>query len=267
MTIQILSRLNLIEKQLFKAQDNVLVIFDVDQVLIDPVDTILSAKGDTLKVTLLKGLGQRLGIARANELYSILIKEREVRLVENLIPEYIQKLHLHGHKVMGLTAFPTHRFGKIDNVTHFRKSQLQAFNIQFDAFAPNKIFSELNPEAIRTQHHFRTPSYDDGILYTGTGGLNAPPLSKGSVLRAFLATLDWKPNSIIFIDDNFHHLQSVQECCKMEHIPFQGYHYTAANDLPGILDRTLARFQFKYLEKNDIWLSDFKAKQLMNKAK
>src|SRR5581483_2492335 len=140
MTIQTLSRLNLIEKQLFKAEENVLVIFDVDQVLIDPIDTILSAKGDILKVTLLKSLSQRLGIERANELYSILVKERQVRLVEDLIPEYIKKLHLHGHRVLALTAFPTHRFGKIENITHFRKTQLKQYGIQFEPFTSNKIF-------------------------------------------------------------------------------------------------------------------------------
>ncbi len=240
-------------------QEEVLVIFDVDQVLIDPTDQVLSAKGDPLKSRLLKDFEYRLGAARANQLYSILVKTRAIQRVEETLPTLIATLIAHDIKVIALTAFPTGTFGCIANVENFREQQLKMEGFEFQQSfkgLERLLFHELRPE-----QDYRVPTFQSGILYTGTGGMGAPHLTKARVLQAFCKRIAWKPRKVIFFDDGLKHLEEMEAFCLEEKILFEGYHYLEALKLPGVVDKVLGRLQFKYLEKHHRWLSDEEARK------
>lgn len=68
------------------------------------------------------------------------------------------------------------------------------------------------------------PIYWKGVLLTGE-------FSKGETVSAFLDQLNWKPDYIIFIDNNLQHLYSVKEVAKQLSIRYEGIHFTYVNNL------------------------------------
>ncbi|MDB6096536.1 MAG: hypothetical protein JWM09_814 [Francisellaceae bacterium] len=244
---------------------NDLVVFDVDQVLIDPTDIILSYNGEALKSLLLKKLEREYGVDKANEFYSIIIKDRAVRLVEPETPKIIQQLIDKKIPVVALTAFPTGPFGVINNLEDWRLSQLKNLNIDFSNSFKNKIkephyFKEL----YFSKENKRNPLFKDGILFTGTGGMGAHNVGKGQVLQSFL-TLVGSTGRVIFIDDNKNHLENVLTIATKNQIPLQAFQYLGAAKLPAELNESLSYFQFEYLTTHKKWLADAKALELIKK--
>jgi hypothetical protein len=99
--------------------------------------------------------------------------------------------------------------------------------------------------------------FKKGILFT----CNVP---KGKVLEAFLKRLKWKPSKIVFTDDKMKHLESVRDFCQRAHIPFQGFQYTAVEQMPKMpINKKRADLQFKTLAEQEKWLSDVEADQVL----
>jgi len=242
-----------------------LIVFDVDQVLIDPIDRILSRKGETLKKSLLEELGQRYGIEKGHEIYSILVHTRKVRLVEEETPDLIRGLIEQNKKVIALTKFPTGPFGCIPSVEAWRETQLKALGIDFSASF--KAHPRIAFPKLQSSLYPALPVFQSGILYTGGGGLTPAQLSKGEVLKAFLSHLDWKPSHLIMVDDVESNVEDVEQACHELGISSEGYHYTYVLNLEDKIDEALARFQFNFLDQHRVWLSDQEALEKMKALK
>lgn len=87
--------------------------------------------------------------------------------------------------------------------------------------------------------------------------------SKGDILVVFLHKLNLEPKKVIFVDDEFEHVQAVVTSLDKQGIPCIGIHYTAANDVSCDLNLEQARFQINYFIEHDIWLGDKESKQLL----
>lgn len=103
------------------------------------------------------------------------------------------------------------------------------------------------------------------ILLFKSGVLFSSFHLKGDILIMFLQKLKLVPKKVIFIDDEFEHVQSVVTCLDKQGISCLGIHYTAANEAPCDLDSEQARLQINYFIEYDIWLSDKDSKQLLKK--
>ena len=92
---------------------------------------------------------------------------------------------------------------------------------------------------------------------------------KGLVLGAFFDHLKIRPKKVIFFDDKTDYQLSVSSAMKTRKIPFHGYHYLGADDLPEvqhqqqIFDEKLSRFQFDYLKTHEEWIDYQQARKLM----
>lgn len=225
-----------------------LVIFDVDETLITPADILLKPIGGSFK---------EWGKLKPDEpdqfqnYLSIMLASTNYVLVDNEAPNVIQSLSQKGMFAMGLTACSTGAVGVIESMEQWRIDQLNALGIDFSLFFDEEfIFSELVAKTSRS------PIFKNGILFTGDFQA-AHQSTKGQLFNVFLDLINWKPEQIVFIDDDKKHLEAMNP----RGIPLQ--RYLIAKPSPR-LDEKIAQFQLQTLIESDKWISDKEAKKLLD---
>lgn len=238
--------------------ENSLVLFDVDDTLIEPASVVFRPKtveNEAYHPWLVELTSRVYGSADKPEAYyGSIWKTKEVPLlIEPAIVEMIQMLQNRKRaKVMALTALRTGAHFTIPSLPKWRFNQLKELGIDFSkANFPDMAFDEL-------------PKGDDGnypVLYHGI--LCTSTSSKGAVLGAFLDRVQWKPDRVIFFDDSLKRVEQVAEEMRKREIPFQGFQYKGGDLLPGELDKEVAEFQLKYLVEHEDWLTEDEARALL----
>lgn len=235
--------------ELDNANPDVLVIFDVDDVLIASEDMVLRPCGSSFRPQSWKDIDSQ----KVPHLLSIMFSESEVRLVESSASQLIKNLQNRRVKTLALTAARTGRFGVIDNAEDWRISVLKRFGIDFE-----KSFSTIEPIYFdkKASKKAEYSLFKSGVLFLGN-----EQNTKGELLAQFLTKLKWKPKKVIFLDDRRSNLISSAIALNQMNIPFQGYEYRGAWNLPGEFNEQVAEIQFAHLRKNHKWLSDSEARK------
>ncbi len=241
------------------ANKNALVLFDVDDTLIEPSSIVF--RSNIKNQDDCSWIGELFSSAFANAKYSgdyylsILQSQEVPLLIEPAIVQTIAALQNRGVKVLALTAMWTGAYFTIPSVPEWRFNKLKELGIDFSkADFPDMIFDELPQE----EDHF--PMLYHGILCT----IQA---SKGQVLGAFLDRVGWKPDQVIFFDDSMERVESVADEMRKRGIPFHGYQYNGAQLVPGELDKEVATLQLKHLVEHEEWLTEEKARKLLAQQK
>lgn len=224
-----------------------LVIFDIDNVLIASQSAIMRPIGDEVRNRFYKEYFDPLTLPEKMELQSIIWLQQKFRLTDADIPSVIHRLQAQGVPIIALTALGTGSFGRIPDMADYRIGQLHKFSIDFDLSAPRGtfIFKELH------EVYGNYPLYKNGILFT-----NWYQNKKGDVLAAFLREVKWKPKKVIFFDDSAANLNSVGEKLTELNIEFIGIQYVSKISLFDHLDVNVVKNQFINLCKNKKWLDD-----------
>lgn len=245
--------------------ENTLVIFDVDDTLITPQDVILRPKGRHLRRFVVNTLSQsnkEKFLERKDYITSSVLLQRKIQLIEEFTPHLVNALQKNGIKVIALTAISAGRLGLIPSVEDWRINELAQFGYNFDGIFEDTIFfkelSDLPPIKVYGNEVLNTsqPVYKKGIIFSGI-------TPKGNALKEFLELIKWKPQLVVFVDDHLIFLESVEKNMQSLGIDFIGYHYDAAEKLPGDLDESVAKIQFDYVMETGLWLSDDEARALM----
>ncbi|MCC2647192.1 MAG: hypothetical protein K0R02_1257 [Rickettsiaceae bacterium] len=247
----------LIQEEMLKAGKNTLVNFDIDEVLLIEKD---QARHPHYKDFIIKeciGIKSRHSPEEAENLFSIIWQQGRIELVEPRFAPLINQLLERNIKVITLTNAWTGKFGYIENIEEWRVKILKDLGIDFSRGFPrakSTIFKSL-PEKVPG----RPATYLNGMVSTSN-------LSKELVLESFLAYINYKPKKIIFIDDKYKNLESVEKFTQDKGIEFVGIEYNAVYNIPRKpLDMTRAKFQYKILEKERRWLSDEEADKMLKK--
>ncbi len=229
-----------------------LVLFDVDETLITPVDCVLRPAAESFVTAFIaKHLDEsEESSAELDELFSKVLLARKVRYVDESSPELISELQGRGVKVMGLTAAYAMELGAIESMADWRLEELAELGFDFSEALREIPVMEFEREKNRLDQ----PLFKKGILFTAGN-------PKGKVLRAFLERLAWRPSQIIFIDDNRQYIDSVDEMARSMGIECTAFHYTAHEKLPYDFQPHIARFQLMTLVLEGRWLSEEEAKQ------
>lgn len=226
---------------------NSLVIFDLDDTLIQGI----SYAPDDIKLGIRKTwyLINKI-LEKANtETQKALIYKKLFKMKPNLVepnaPDIIKELQKKGIKTIGLTAsfaglHGTH--GRVPCNADMRVAHLGLLDINFSKAFPTTapmVFDQLELDGEK-------PAFVHGILFSR-------PQEKGIVLEAFLQSINWKPNKIIFIDNLRAMVENVALSCQKLEIPYLGIEFTGARTLPP-LDPALFQAQVQYLMLHDRWL-------------
>lgn len=242
------------EKAIAEADQNSLIMLDVDDTIIVAKDMILQSRAmQTWKDLLVETIKNPLIVdtSKYNHEYFVskVFLKMECDLVDSRLISLLKDLQNKNLKTIAFTKLRSGRFGIIEELADWRASQLKQKEIDFRS----PFFQ--HPEVV-IQHGDVEGYFKNGILHANKG-------TKGPVLVEFLNHINWKPTKIYFLDDRMDYLESVEEALKDSGIEFFGFHYTDLEERPFHLDVDLARFQLMYLAKNGIWLNDAEALEEM----
>ena len=221
------SDFDLIEQAIHRLGQNSLVLFDVDATLIVPDDAILKPKGKELFKQLVAGYTKR-------DLFREIRMKAPHSLVDHRSISLMDRLQLQQIPVIAFTAAPAKVRGHAPP-GDWRVEELKRYGFDFSQSLPNCHILEMPKDA--DQPH--DPLFKSGVLYSSFH-------SKGDILIAFLQGLAWRPDQVVFVDDELEHVQSVMTSLDEVGIPGIGIHYTAANEFPYDLNVEQAIFQINY---------------------
>lgn len=236
-----------------KADEQTLVLYDVDEVLIVPHDKIHLPKffmvnpGKALKLAFEQKVGYQL-----EDIWSIVLHQAVRTLTEPEIVNTIKNLQLRQVKALGLTKMRSGRLGRIPSLAEYRFNQLKNLGIDF------------HPSYKHTIEFRQFPGPYEGFPLMYKGIILTNELPKGLILGAFIDYLDITPTRVIFFDDNFENVISVSDEMRKRGIEFYGFHYRRAEVIVEELDCAVAQFQLDYLCDHEIWLSEEQARTIMN---
>lgn len=159
-------------------------------------------------------------------------------LVDPDAPQIIKDLKKRGNLVYGLTA----RSRKLTSNTTFdvlTKKELSRLGISFSKAKVN------------------LPSYTGGIIYT-SGNL------KGPYLEEFLLKLKSKKRKVVFIDDNWKQIYSVDAQMAALKIPTVCFRYSKADNMNQDFDPLVANIQLKSAVESKVMLTNEQAQDIAN---
>ena len=250
---------DVLQAHLEKADDNTLVVFDINEVLFQPQDQILQQQNTNYRHILKNKTKQRLYRSQMDELTSIIFLERNLIPIDPRLPKLITTLQQRGIKVIALTNCFTGPRGRIASMERWRHQELQRIGYDF-----SRAFPDLAPLTFKTiAKSTESVTYEDGVIFTSGE-------SKGEAITAFLKYSQIMPAKIIFVDDKMSNIKSVEQSLyeydtnDSHSIEFTGIEFTAARstDHPP-LNTQRADYQFRILEREHRWLSDSEADQRM----
>lgn len=225
---------------------NSLLLWDVDLTLILPVDRIMHPNSSFERKELKKTYFSDISEDEHDWLISQMFNSCTYGLVDEKLPDFIATIQDKKIPSIALTAISTGPFGSISSMEEWRFNQLKELGIDFSNAFPDHPRVDWHEES---EDFMRFPVFFQGILCTDG-------IPKGFVLEAFLSYLEWTPDFVLFIDDKYSFLQSVEEVLEEMGIPFLGIHYHAAQSLTTTVDWDIAHLQYKVLLDEGVWLND-----------
>lgn len=240
-----------ISRNLAVINKDTLLVFDVYKVLIFPEDKILQEEHGKELENLSNKLKERVGELKIQEILSRIWLYHNVKLVDPNIPSIISDTLNKGIKVIALTNFPTGSYGLVPSMEDLRIRTLKKKGIDFSSSFPE--FPYIRFDNIKCNDTGEFASFKGGILFS----CSTP---KGPLLEVFLKLMSWKPKCIVFIDDKYKNLESVEKIAKKLGIDFIGIEYVALvkNNTDPLIEKRGA-LQLDVIDKEHKWISDEEA--------
>lgn len=231
------------------ADENTLVVFDIDHVLVVSKDHYIHPNAEKIYFKHVdRQKKKQITKEQKQKFYDTMrltLTAPERVIVEKETPGMIKHMQNRGVKVVALTALPTDIFGFL-YTERWRVQQLRDLGIDFSVAFPQWSIRMLDTFA---HSRDKAPSYHDGIIFSKN-------FSKGEVLRAFFAESNFYPKKVIFIDDLRENLESVEKELKDFDVEIQGYHYNGAKSYYKTVNEKVIEYQVDHLIDNEQWLSD-----------
>jgi hypothetical protein len=225
---------------------NTLVVFDIDNTVLEPMQTLGSDQWFyhlLQKVKAEEKLDDERAIDRAMEIWNAVQQDTQVRAVEPETPALIRELQQKGIATFALTA-------RTLDSAEVTKKQLRSIGVDFAA-------RPLHPSDL--DFTLASPArFTAGILFAGEKN------AKGDVLLAFLAKVGLRPKRVLFIDDKEKNVVSVERSLTSAAIPHVVFRYGAADPRVSRFRADVADMQYQWWRRI---LSDDAAQDLLDPAK
>jgi phosphoglycolate phosphatase-like HAD superfamily hydrolase len=202
-----------------------LVLFDLDNTLIEPAQTLGSDQWFSHRIHLhLKG-GEDPHEAREKALQEWMAVQflTDFRLVEEEAIPFLAELRERKIHHMGLTF-------RDMSLARRTSRELHRLGVSLAGGAPfpERVLAEANQAVLFLQ----------GVLYTSGVG-------KADALFALLDRDGHRPKRIVLIDDKIHHLRDVEDACAARKIPFVGLRYGYLDEKVRMFPAEIADAQWK----------------------
>jgi hypothetical protein len=259
------NKINDIEAEFAKADNETLIALDCDDVLIELCDNILSSPNrkflNTIADEFIKSVKKSSPKTTSERdifisFLSIILRDAKCELLNDKWPALIAVLQSRGIKVVLLSACYTGKLGVIKSMQKWRYNQLTAFGIDF-----KKSWDSLE------QMTFSEFGNNKGYPIFYNGMLLSAAATKGETLKAFLSKIpQYKFKKIVFIDDRIDHVKSVETEANDLRIEYVGVEYTYARTKKRPpLNLEKAKKQFEILVKERRWVSDEEMEKIFSR--
>lgn len=246
------------EQELSTATPNTLVVFDMDQTLINPTEQLFNilclpiSCFDLADHAFIRELCANHPVLQSasNDFYnqpafvSVILEKNAFIPTEQKSIKILQDAQKRGVRVIALTAASTGTLGSIKNMPAQRVHNLQQIGLDFSASFTEKEFEFVN---LFTDHK-NPPAFYHGVLCASRN-------PKGLVLKAFFEKINWHPEKILFFDDNKEQCESVAREMKKLNIPTISYWYRAAYQKKIKLDQQVIQCQMDHWTRHKEFLS------------
>ncbi len=224
---------------------NTLVVFDIDNTISRPKQTVGSDQWASNQIERFKTMGfdERTAKDKGVAQFAQVQLKTEVQPVEASTPALIQRLQFGHIQVVALTARPL-------ILADRTIEQIQSLGLDLRRTAPlAPLSSNLGSEPT---------IYKNGIILVG------PHNNKGAVLAQFIKSLVRQSISkIVFIDDKVSNVQNVNEALNTFTTPHFELRYAAADPEVKSFNSKIGDFQWKIFIQNGALISDSQAQQII----
>lgn len=239
-----ISNFILLKEAIERANKDTLVIFDVDHVLIMPTDEYTLNRHPYRK-ELWKAIENRISKEKWKELYGITASKAKWRLVDPDIMNIFAELKVRKIPTMALSSIYTGKFGVIDSIEDWRVKQLHDLGFDFATLTPIKI-----------DLYLKELEANDGIPILKSGVMLTAQIDKAKMLEYVLHHTNYRPKTIIFVDDMLNNIESLENLSRKMQIEFYGFHYVAVSQMPlPIINKETEKLRFQILEQEHKWLT------------
>ena len=262
--IEEINSLTEVKIELDKANNQTLVVFDMDDTLLSPLEDIFHLFYvnidffNNVDVDFIKQLRKEASERKKDSEYftkiasQVFFKTKFIPVEESTI-KIVKSLQNRSVKLIALTASNTGKFYEIDNMQKWRVSNLNQIGLNFsNSFNVQDIEFNEFPKI-----HGFPPAYYKGILCSASS-------PKGKVLKAFLDKISWKPSKVIFFDDMYHCCKSVATEMKSMGIPVKCYWYRAEFNKKNKINQQVMKYQFDHINKYDEFLTEEEVLERIN---
>lgn len=236
--------------ELAQANQDTLVIFDLDDTLLEPIDPIFQSRFHT-----------RVDMTKKKELPELsFLKElsffNQRHLVEPQIASIIKDLHHKHAPTFVLSAFSGGSYGNVKDIHEFRHQELIANNIDFDQPLP------IDSQALSDELENKT--WGKPFVALKHGILSCHRERKSFIVSLFIHHMQRRPNKVIFIDDDARNFFQFKETLEpLELLAISTYHYCAAHKENNTQqpESTIVQKQFELMIKRKCYVSYQEAEQ------
>lgn len=233
-----------------------LILFDIDDVLINPVDMLARSSTVPALFTIKALLRFPHLVLRKHweNYYSTMWQQGRWYVIEPMVVDIIKMLKQQSCVVLALSSMETGKFGCIASFPQWRFHLLKKHGFEWTDTLANVVFTSL-------------PAYRQNFPELYNGILCCNQQSKGAVVSALLDFYAYKPSKIIFFEDQKSNLSSVAQIARKRNIPFIGFLYTRGKNGFVQWDEKRALFQLDHLIKHNEWISDQDSSGYLNNKK
>lgn len=239
---------SVIEKFVKKTGNDTLIMFDLDDVLTIPHEPYNLSFPERRKHV--KEIEKRIGEQEAKHYWSIILMNRKIKFVDNKIPIIFKYIEDHKISSIALTKCFTHKYGKIQNSHDWRISELKNLGIDFSKTSPFKGDYKITDIKQVNGRPSSTPMIKNGVAFTARS-------DKGMILERIFKNYNYYPKKILFVDDKYKNLNSIEKLSKKYNIKFEGILITKIHNQPiPKLDPVREKKRFEILKKEERWIID-----------
>jgi hypothetical protein len=235
-----------VETELKKADENTLVVFDCDGVLTIVSSPIVVKSNRKAFLELYNKEFPNFSHEQFFDHLSQIVAFCANILVSKEMPELTDDLQQRNIKTIVLTGFSTKASRNFPDPMKWRIDTLKSLGYHFE-----KSFPSLTRCSLNMPNNQPNSEYNQGIIFCNGG-------RKDDSLKAFLAYAGYRPSKIIFIDDNIGNVQNIGILCKNHHIDFVGIEYTESDKMKNSASPFPTKrieFQLKKFHETGLWIS------------
>jgi hypothetical protein len=238
-------------QELLALDEASLVVFDVDETLICPEDSLLHFTNRPYLEAVLSRLTQHEMYARYPKGYleSKVMQEMAFKIIDTKSLEILETLKSKKVPTIACTAADAGPRGVIESVADWRIAHLKELGFDFSHF--HTLFQDISNFTLPARSGV---AFKSGVLFSST-------CPKGIVLSEFFAHTKFLPKKVVVFDDRYDFIHSIHTALTLLNIESVCYLYHGAKRVPPpAIDEDIVQKQMEHLLQTGKWLSDQKAR-------